>query len=173
MTSFLNVGIRVPDSFTASSFFADPVPSLHCKKFLFGAGEMAEQLSALTALAEDPGSIPSTHVVAKTCLRPGVVLHAFNPSTHSLGRQRQGDFCEFKASLVYRASSRRAGTKGRDPVSKRTLPHLKKFYVHKSIDCVYVHALISCRACRGQKRVSDALGLELQTVVSYPVGTGN
>ena len=38
-----------------------------------------------------------------TCVRRVVVVHTFNPST---GRQRQVDLCEFKASLVYRASSR-------------------------------------------------------------------
>ena len=33
-----------------------------------GAGEMAQWLRALSALAEDPGSIPSTHMVAKNPL---------------------------------------------------------------------------------------------------------
>ena len=31
------------------------------------------------------------------------------PLIPALGRQRQEDFCEFKASLVYRASSRTTG----------------------------------------------------------------
>ena len=47
----------------------------------FGAGEMIQWLRALTALAEEPGSIPSTHMVAKNHLRLGVVVHTFNPST--------------------------------------------------------------------------------------------
>jgi hypothetical protein len=32
------------------------------------AGEMAQWLRALAALPEDPGSIPSTHMTAHTCL---------------------------------------------------------------------------------------------------------
>lgn len=32
-----------------------------------GAGEMAEQLRSLAAYAEDPGSVPSTHMVAHNC----------------------------------------------------------------------------------------------------------
>jgi hypothetical protein len=39
-------------------------------------------------------------------LQPGVVAHAFNPST------------EFEASLVYKVSSRTARTTQRNPVSK-------------------------------------------------------
>jgi Tfp pilus assembly protein PilP len=35
-------------------------------------------------------------------------------------RQSQVDLCEFKASLVYRVSSRTARTSWRDPVSKQT-----------------------------------------------------
>lgn len=37
------------------------------------------------------------------CLGWVVVAHTFNPS---IGRHRQVDLCEFKASLIYRASSR-------------------------------------------------------------------
>lgn len=40
------------------------------------------------------------------------MAHAFNPS-----RQRQADFCEFDASLVYRASSKTARIIQRNPVS--------------------------------------------------------
>jgi hypothetical protein len=35
-----------------------------------------------------------------------------------LGRQKQADLCEFKASLVYRTSSRAAGATQSNPVSK-------------------------------------------------------
>jgi hypothetical protein len=35
-----------------------------------------------------------------------------------LGRQRQADLCEFKASLVYRESSRTARVTQRNPVLK-------------------------------------------------------
>jgi hypothetical protein len=35
-----------------------------------------------------------------------------------MGRQRQVDLCEFKASLVYRASSRTAKATQRNPLSK-------------------------------------------------------
>ena len=43
------------------------------------------------------------------------MAHTSNPA---LGRQRQADFCEFKASLVYKASSRTAGVTQRNSVSK-------------------------------------------------------
>ena len=36
----------------------------------------------------------------------------------ALRKQRQADFCEFKASLVYIASSMPAGTKGRPGLKK-------------------------------------------------------
>ena len=42
------------------------------------------------------------------------------PLILALRRQRQVYLCEFKASLVYIASSRPAGTKNGDPVSKKT-----------------------------------------------------
>jgi hypothetical protein len=45
--------------------------------------------------------------------RPGMVAHAFNPSR---GRGRRTS--EFKASLVYRVSSRTARAIQRNPVSK-------------------------------------------------------
>jgi hypothetical protein len=32
------------------------------------AGEMAQRLRALVVLPEDPGSIPSTHMAAHSCL---------------------------------------------------------------------------------------------------------
>ena len=44
-----------------------------------------------------------------------MVAHAFNSSTR---RERQVDLCEFKASLVYRASSRTARATQRNPLSK-------------------------------------------------------
>ena len=42
-----------------------------------------------------------------------------------LGRKRQADLCEFKASLVYRASSRTAGATG--------IPRLEKTKKKKTI----------------------------------------
>jgi hypothetical protein len=50
-----------------------------------GAGEMAQRLKAQTALPKVLSSNPSNHMVVynhpKRLLRPGVVAHAFNPST--------------------------------------------------------------------------------------------
>jgi hypothetical protein len=40
------------------------------------------------------------------------------PLISALGRQRQVDLCEFKASLVYRMNSRTARATQRNPVSK-------------------------------------------------------
>ena len=39
------------------------------------------------------------------------------PLNPALGRQMQADLCEFKASLIYRVSSRTASTKQRNTVS--------------------------------------------------------
>ena len=47
---------------------------------------------------------------------PGVVAHTFNPST---GKQRQEDFCEFKASLIYLMNSRTVKTTQRNLVSNK------------------------------------------------------
>ena len=51
-----------------------------------------------------------------------MVAHAFNSA---LGRQRQMDLCEFKANLVYGASSR-IGTKAiqRNPVSEKKINNI-------------------------------------------------
>jgi hypothetical protein len=46
------------------------------------------------------------------------VAQAFNSSTQELGRQRQVDICEFKASLVYGASSQTAKETQRNPILK-------------------------------------------------------
>jgi hypothetical protein len=53
-------------------------------------------------------------------IEPGMVVHAFNPSTWE-GRGRR--ISEFEASLVYNVSSRTARAIQRNPVSK---PHPKK-----------------------------------------------
>ena len=54
----------------------------------------------------------------------GMVTHIFNPSI-----QRQADVCEFEASLLYRASSRRARATQRNLVSKDTCHHTWYFDV--------------------------------------------
>ena len=50
----------------------------------------------------------------------------------ALGRQRQVDLCEFKSSLVYKASSRIARATQRNPVSKINKQTNK--HTHKSIN---------------------------------------
>jgi hypothetical protein len=50
----------------------------------------------------------------KRC-KPGVVVHAFNPSTQEA---EAGRFLMFEASLVYKVSSRTARAIQRNPVSK-------------------------------------------------------
>jgi hypothetical protein len=54
--------------------------------------------------------------------KPGVVAHAFNPSTRG-GRGRW--ISEFEASLFYKVSSRTARTIRRNPVSKNQKPKNK------------------------------------------------
>ena len=59
----------------------------------------------------------------------------------ALERQRQVDFCEFEASLVYKASSRIAKATQRNPVSKNKQtnkqtnknPHRNKFGAFNSV----------------------------------------
>ena len=53
----------------------------------------------------------------------------FNPA---LGRQRQAEFCEFKACLVYRVTAHTAGATQRNLVSKKIKSEL---YVEISEDC--------------------------------------
>jgi hypothetical protein len=48
------------------------------------------------------------------------------PLIPALRRQRQADHCEFKASLVYRVSSRTTRTTQRNPVSKKKTTTTKK-----------------------------------------------
>ena len=47
------------------------------------------------------------------------------------------------------------------------------FYVYEGNACMDVGALMLCNAHGSQKRMSDSLGLEIQTVVSHYVGAGN
>ena len=47
-------------------------------------------------------------------------------STPALGRQRQAEFCEFKACLVYRATAHTAGATQRNLVSKKNLSYTWK-----------------------------------------------
>ena len=66
------------------------------------------------------------------------------PLIPALGRQRQAELCEFKASLVYRASSR-TGSKAtqRNPISKNPKEksqiyrhlHTNSFSSLKNINC--------------------------------------
>ena len=54
---------------------------------------------------------------------PGVVAHAFNPSTQG-GRGRW--ISKFEASLVYKVSSRTARAIQRNPVSKNKTKNIEK-----------------------------------------------
>jgi hypothetical protein len=58
--------------------------------------------------------------------RPGVVAHAFNPSTWEAERGRR--ISEFKAILVYKVSSRTARATQRNPVSKNKKQKQNKIY---------------------------------------------
>ena len=55
-------------------------------------------------------------LINTTVLLPGMVVHAFNPSTQE-GRSRQ--ISEFEASLVYKVNFRTARATQRNPVSKK------------------------------------------------------
>jgi hypothetical protein len=56
--------------------------------------------------------VPDSRVLSP----PGVVAHAFNPSTWEA---EAGGFLEFGASLIYRVSSRAARATERNSVSKK------------------------------------------------------
>jgi hypothetical protein len=56
-------------------------------------------------------------------LEPGVVAHAFNPSTREA---EAGGISEFEASLVYKVSSRTARAIQRNPASKNKTKNPKK-----------------------------------------------
>jgi hypothetical protein len=47
-----------------------------------------------------------------------MVAHTFSPNI--FGKQKQVDFCEFEASLVYRASSRTARATKSNPALQKT-----------------------------------------------------
>ena len=60
-------GISVLTKETLESYFALSTIYKHCeqkKKVIYGAGEIAQRLRALTALPEVLSSIPSNHMVA-------------------------------------------------------------------------------------------------------------
>jgi hypothetical protein len=59
----------------------------------------------------------------KTTVKPGVVVHAFNPSTWEA---EAGGFLSFQDSLVYKVSSRTAWALQRNPVSKKKKTKNKK-----------------------------------------------
>jgi hypothetical protein len=60
--------------------------------------------------------------------KPGIVVHAFNPST---GRDRGRHISEFEASLVYKVSSRTARAIQRNPVSKKQTKQKKMIYLQE------------------------------------------
>jgi hypothetical protein len=57
------------------------------------------------------------------------------PLIPALGRQKQADLCEFKASLVYKSSSRPARATQRDPVLKRYPPQTTIKTKNKTKQC--------------------------------------
>jgi hypothetical protein len=103
-------------------------------------------------------------------------MHTFNPSTWE---GETGESLEYKASLVYIVSSRRARTTQRNPVSKKK----KYIYIYIYV-CMYVYICIYMviylmymsvflhvclytmyvpGAHKGQKRTLDPLELELDS----------
>ena len=59
----------------------------------------------------------------------------FMPFILALGRQRQADLCEFKASLVYRVSSRSARATQGDLFQKQTNKHKLKISLKQRNQC--------------------------------------
>jgi hypothetical protein len=67
-------------------------------------------------VSSSPMMVKQRFLKKKLHNKPGVVAHAFNPSTQD-GRGRR--ISEFEASLVYRVSSRTARAIQRNPVSEK------------------------------------------------------
>ena len=59
------------------------LPGIVLKIYFWGAGELAQRLTALTVLAKDPDSIPSTQLVTHNSLKLQfhAILHPFPVST--------------------------------------------------------------------------------------------
>jgi hypothetical protein len=64
-----------------------------------------------------PDLIPGTCTDTLQSHKPKKDVGRYTPLTPALGRQRQEDLREFKASLVYRVRSRMAGATQRNPTS--------------------------------------------------------
>ena len=87
---------------------------------------------------------------------------------------------EFKASLVYKSSSRTDWATQRNPVLNKTKQNKTKqnkmsfwFICIGVFDCVYLGTICVYCILRGQESPSHALELVLYTVLNYHVGVEN
>ena len=86
---------------------------------------------------------PSPHLNTLKKGKKKKILFICTPLIPALGRQRQADLCEFKPTLVYEVSSRRARATQRNPVSKMAMKSLSylfeaiQFYLCVRL-CVYL-----------------------------------
>ena len=79
------------------------------------------------------------HATEKPSLRQAVVMHSSNPCIRGRGRQ----ISEFKATLVYRLSSRTARATQRNPVSKKYTTFFVHSFMHQDIPVLLVPLAIS------------------------------
>jgi hypothetical protein len=74
----------------------------------------------------------------------------------ALGRQRQADLCKFKASLVYKASSRTARATQRNLASKKN-----------NFMCMYFVCMYMCAPCACLMPMEVRRGLQIHWNWSY------
>ena len=118
----------------------------------------------LYACVRTRGQCPVSSSIISPFLRKIYLCQAVvsQPVISALGRQRQGDLCEFKASLVYRVSSRTAKiVTQKNPVSKNKKQKTKNLFIYLFI-LLYVY---ECFAYMYE--------LQLQMAMRPYVGAGN
>ena len=121
-----NLETLVPISDVPTHSYRSPLPQNGSPLALFQTQKQNQQSLKLSSKPMKISSpLTQTRTWAIGCIMEVKVIKAimarrwwYTSLVPALGRQRQGDLCEFEASLVYRASSRTARATQRNPVLK-------------------------------------------------------